>query len=455
MGLQAKRRICILPLCWVLFLKGTHFGTSFMRSQKVNTLNNNAGLWKYSSVLKNFRQIRKEEDNTLWAMKNAASQAAVVSGGATSRTHVFMSLLNWLLDIATPSPLEAMLIKRIVAAGMIGTMVGLERRKSHRPAGFRTMTLTSVGASIFTITSIYGFEGCKRADQARVAAGVASGVGFIGAGVITRAQRLSTGGSRAADDRKSPGKQVDAQEVRGLTTAAAIWISAALGMACGTGLQRIALWGAWITIFILRVGDMARGVYRGGVGWLQDLVETRFSSRGKSRMAQAGRGGGRLLRGGEEGVAAGEGETATDEEDDDVYVNPPYGAPPAAAAAAAAGGGNASALELERAALVDKVTREMERLKSSGGDSELRSLVKSFYDDKSMSSGFMDIAAISVPDPAKATKKKPEVDSAAVTVPAPITEAQVAAAAAVAAKRKNTTALPYQPPLPEKKNNKE
>mmetsp|Transcript_37931 Transcript_37931/g.58988 ORF Transcript_37931/g.58988 Transcript_37931/m.58988 type:complete len:98 (+) Transcript_37931:91-384(+) len=97
----------------------------------------------------------------------------------------------------------------------------------------------------------------------------------------------------------------------------------------------------------------------------------------------------------------------------------------------------------------------MERLKSSGGDSELRSLVKSFYDDKSMSSGFMDIAAISVPDPAKATKKKPEVDSAAVTVPAPITEAQVAAAAAVAAKRKNTTALPYQPPLPEKKNNKE
>ncbi|CAM9105631.1 unnamed protein product, partial [Heterosigma akashiwo] len=55
-----------------------------MRSQKVNTLNNNAGLWKYSSVLKNFRQIRKEEDNTLWAMKNAASQAAVVSGGATS-----------------------------------------------------------------------------------------------------------------------------------------------------------------------------------------------------------------------------------------------------------------------------------------------------------------------------------------------------------------------------------
>ncbi|CAM9440728.1 unnamed protein product, partial [Sphacelaria rigidula] len=90
------------------------------------------------------------------------------------------SLLCIAVVAIRPSPLDCQLVLRLGLAAFLGMVLGLERRTSHRPAGVRTMSLVAMGACTFTIVSQYGFA---RADQARVAASVASGVGFIGAGV--------------------------------------------------------------------------------------------------------------------------------------------------------------------------------------------------------------------------------------------------------------------------------
>lgn len=114
---------------------------------------------------------------------------------------------------------ELIMLARILVAGVAGAIVGFERRYSGKRAGIRTVTLVSMGAAVFTVVSIYGFEG---ADTARVAAQVASGIGFLGAGTILQHRG----------------------NVRGLTTAAAIWVAAALGVAAGTGLFIVTIVGA-------------------------------------------------------------------------------------------------------------------------------------------------------------------------------------------------------------------
>ncbi|KAG5175095.1 MgtC/SapB/SrpB transporter, partial [Tribonema minus] len=117
----------------------------------------------------------------------------------------------------------------------------LQRRSSQRPAGIRTMALVSLGAATFTLVSAYGFSG---GDPGRVAANVASGVGFLGAGTITHPKKRVQGSS-----------EVDA-DVRGLTTAAAIWIAAGLGMSAGAGMYFTAVCGTAITMVVLRLGDI-------------------------------------------------------------------------------------------------------------------------------------------------------------------------------------------------------
>lgn len=106
------------------------------------------------------------------------------------------------------------------------------------------MALVSLGAASFTLCSLYGFSG--KWDTSRMASSVASGVGFIGAGVIT-------------NNRKSNGVYDPSSSVRGLTTASAIWVSAAVGVASGTGMYFISLFVSLATITILRVGKW-RGV---------------------------------------------------------------------------------------------------------------------------------------------------------------------------------------------------
>jgi putative Mg2+ transporter-C (MgtC) family protein len=101
---------------------------------------------------------------------------------------------------------------RLLLAALAGGLIGFERERAEKPAGLRTHLLVCVGAALLTVSSIYGFSGI--ADPARVAAGVAVGVGFLGAGTIIRQEA----------------------HVVGLTTAASIWVVAAIGLAFGTGL---------------------------------------------------------------------------------------------------------------------------------------------------------------------------------------------------------------------------
>jgi putative Mg2+ transporter-C (MgtC) family protein len=123
-----------------------------------------------------------------------------------------------LADIPSLSWSEALL--RIVVAAVLGGAVGLERELRDREAGFRTHMLVSIGSALFTIVSAYAFrdflvEGgaVVRADPTRIAAQIVTGIGFLGAGAIIR-QGLS---------------------IRGLTTAATLWVTAAIGMAVGAG----------------------------------------------------------------------------------------------------------------------------------------------------------------------------------------------------------------------------
>jgi putative Mg2+ transporter-C (MgtC) family protein len=115
------------------------------------------------------------------------------------------------------------LLARLALAAVLGAVIGTEREARDQPAGLRTHVLVSVGAALFTLVSAYAFEEFRRPatvgggqtfpDPTRIAAQIVTGIGFLGAGAIIR-QGLS---------------------VRGLTTAAALWISAAIGMASGAG----------------------------------------------------------------------------------------------------------------------------------------------------------------------------------------------------------------------------
>ena len=130
---------------------------------------------------------------------------------------------------------------RLFAAAALGGAIGLEREVREREAGLRTHLLVSVGAALFTLVSAYGwsdFTFSQRSgvtfDPTRIAAQIVTGIGFLGAGAIIR-QGLS---------------------VRGLTTAATLWLAAAIGMASGAGYWEaavIATVGAIITLWPLRI----------------------------------------------------------------------------------------------------------------------------------------------------------------------------------------------------------
>src|SRR3954452_17753775 len=121
---------------------------------------------------------------------------------------------------------------RIGAAAGCGALIGIERESRNQLAGIRTHALVAAGTAVFTLAGAHGFPDLARGpnvDPMRVAAQIASGIGFIGAGAIIR----------------------DRGSVRGVTTAAALWTSAALGLAAGAGLWWVAAAGAAITLLVL------------------------------------------------------------------------------------------------------------------------------------------------------------------------------------------------------------
>jgi putative Mg2+ transporter-C (MgtC) family protein len=127
------------------------------------------------------------------------------------------------------SPLLEMIL-RFLLAFALGAGIGFQRERAGKTAGVRTHILVSSGAALFTLVSIYGFSGAV-VDISRVAAAVVVGVGFIGAGVIFR------------------GRQEE--EVAGLTTAATIWITAAIGLAAGAGMYLVSVIATALTVGVL------------------------------------------------------------------------------------------------------------------------------------------------------------------------------------------------------------
>jgi len=128
--------------------------------------------------------------------------------------------------------LRADLILRLVAAAAAGSVLGFEREVRNHAAGIRTHALVALGAALFTVAGAYGFGDLTRApsiDPARVGAQVAAGIGFIGAGAIIR----------------------NGTSVRGLSTAATLWLGAAIGLAAGAGLYVIVLTATLLVLIIL------------------------------------------------------------------------------------------------------------------------------------------------------------------------------------------------------------
>lgn len=120
-------------------------------------------------------------------------------------------------------------IVKIILALVLGGIMGLERQYNDKPAGYATNSIICVGATLFTILSLYMSE--LGGDPGRIAAQIVSGVGFLGAGAILR----------------------EGNKVSGLTTAAAVWLVAAIGMAVGFG-QYLLACAACAAILLLQLG---------------------------------------------------------------------------------------------------------------------------------------------------------------------------------------------------------
>ena len=117
---------------------------------------------------------------------------------------------------------------RIFVAACLGLLIGSERKNRNKSAGIRTHVIVALGAALIRVVSKYGFMDVEKADAARVAAQVVSGIGFLGAGVIFVRNNL----------------------VNGLTTAAGIWATAGVGLALGSGMYVVGISSALLVLFI-------------------------------------------------------------------------------------------------------------------------------------------------------------------------------------------------------------
>ena len=119
---------------------------------------------------------------------------------------------------------------QLILATFLGALVGFEREVHGKAAGLRTYSLVALGSCLFTIVSAAGFLGVSGAyDPSRVASQIVVGIGFIGVGIIF----------------------LRGDDVQGLTTAAGIWLSAAVGMAVGVQMYWVALFASFLSLFIL------------------------------------------------------------------------------------------------------------------------------------------------------------------------------------------------------------
>jgi putative Mg2+ transporter-C (MgtC) family protein len=140
-------------------------------------------------------------------------------------------------------------VTRIGAASLLGGVIGLERQWHGHWAGLRTHILVAVGCSIFVIAGM-GIVGRESEAVTRIIQGIASGIGFLGAGTILKL------------DQK--------EQIKGLTTASSVWLSAALGTAAGSGAYALASAAAVVSVFVLGV-----------MGPLEKYLEARYKALSK------------------------------------------------------------------------------------------------------------------------------------------------------------------------------
>ena len=162
---------------------------------------------------------------------------------------------------------SALEVELMLASFVLCSLIGFERQFRQKAAGYRTHVLVGIGTCAFTLVSAYGFAGVLdsdiRLDPSRIAAQIVSGIGFLGAGVIFKGRNM----------------------VRGLTTAATIWVTAAVGMACGAGMLSLATALTALHLFTLFViaplirklpnsdhGRLLRITYRDGEGVLREIL---------------------------------------------------------------------------------------------------------------------------------------------------------------------------------------
>ena len=123
------------------------------------------------------------------------------------------------------------MVIRLLAAALLGAMVGIQREQIGKPAGMRTHMLVALGAALFTLGGVEA--GMNSADLSRVIQGLVTGIGFIGGGAILKLSQE--------------------REIQGLTTAAGIWMTAGVGVAAGLGRLGLALFSGFLAWFILAI----------------------------------------------------------------------------------------------------------------------------------------------------------------------------------------------------------
>lgn len=123
---------------------------------------------------------------------------------------------------------------RLGLATLLGAAIGINREWERKPAGLRTHALVALGGALFTVLGLL-LHADDPSATGRILQGITAGIGFIGAGVIMR--------------------RPDMQDIQGLTTAAAIWVVAAIGVSVGAGLWRTSLYALGLALFVLIVGE--------------------------------------------------------------------------------------------------------------------------------------------------------------------------------------------------------
>ena len=128
---------------------------------------------------------------------------------------------------------ESEIVLRLFLSAIAGGIIGFERKYVHKPAGIRTHMLVSIGATLFALISTTSFF--SGADPSRIAAGIVTGIGFLGAGTIFRSEN----------------------RVQGLTTAASLWAVAAVGLTIAAGLYLISAVAVLLIILTLQLNKLS------------------------------------------------------------------------------------------------------------------------------------------------------------------------------------------------------